>query len=121
MFSCKYNPQWITLALRTITSDHRNLQCIGIDTTGVLATLDYIFIHPREFRDSLREPACQGWLELDRLLVQLWESHSVHVEVYYSENASRSDRVTRRCAEDLLRETRKIGAVEMVYRDPYIR
>ena len=78
--ACGSNPQWVIQALRTIAPDHRNLQWIGIDVTTWLPGSD---LPPPFCLHELGEVAHWGWLELDHLLVQLWESHLIYVKVYH--------------------------------------
>jgi len=63
--------EWITIALQTITSEHRDLQ-------QILIHLPYsLTMFGMDVGRFVGEATCRGWLDLDRLLVQLWESCSV--------------------------------------------
>jgi len=67
--------KWITMALQTITPEHRDLRRISIQ-------VHYAFIYyGMGFREFIGEVACREWLDLDRLLVQLWESRSIRPRV----------------------------------------
>ena len=61
------------MALRTITPEHRDLRHISI-------TVPY---HQDLYNASsvFEEEEYKKWLDLDRLLVQLWESRSIRPEV----------------------------------------
>lgn len=68
---------WIIMALQTVTSQHRHLRQISIDIPWI-----------REFAsDDLAIQAIEDgghgmqWSDLDRLLVQLMESHSIYLVV----------------------------------------
>ena len=73
--------RWMTLALQTITPDHRDFRQISIHV-------------PKPYRPIANPPDLrQGsvynqWMDLDRLLVQLWESRGIRPKVLYeaSEN-----------------------------------
>lgn len=57
---------WITMALETITLRHQDLQQISIDVWGGLV--------------ALTSPDAR-WSDLDRLLLKLWDSHSIRPKV----------------------------------------
>ena len=67
------HPEWVTTALQTITTGHRDLQKISISlvhhSTTVLSSVDA--------REYIEEQHNWHWLELDRLLGRLWVSHSI--------------------------------------------
>ena len=68
---------WITMALQTIVPEHRDFQQITI----------YLPYDPRlsgagaDVRRIAGELIFEQWLELDRILVQLWESHSIRPKI----------------------------------------
>ena len=70
------NPQWITLALQTVTPNHRDIQKIVIHFTSGGGGID--------IRQTIGETGYREWLDLDRVLVQLWESHSTRLEVRHN-------------------------------------
>ena len=78
MFRCNLDPGWITSTLRTITRDHRNLQLVKIDVSDVLFDIDD---DGANIEDFLKRNVHERWLELDLLLAQLCESHSISLEV----------------------------------------
>ena len=79
-FESRRDPQWITMALRTIPYGHRNLQRISIDIS-MLGVLMVGFLDPANFLRVIGETNSSMWLEIDQLLGQLYESHSICLEV----------------------------------------
>ena len=66
---------WITTALQTIPPQHRGLRQISIYVAYYLTTFG------AEVGQFLGEGTLRQWLDLDRLLVQFWESHSIRPRV----------------------------------------
>lgn len=104
MFRCKsLEIGWITATLRTITSQHQDFQqaCLNFCDVCDLAELD---------------PG-MGWPDLDRLLVQVWESRSIRAKLEYTEFQRRAgglmDLVVR-----LLPESMKRGTINLVELEP---
>ena len=63
----------VTAALRTITPSHRDLRQISISAAHISILIEY----RSDTEVRLAEERTLGqWLELDRVLAQLWESHS---------------------------------------------
>ena len=58
--------EWITPALETITSGHRDLQQISVIVDRV-----YVLVNAN---------LGAGWPDLDRLLVRFWESRSIRTK-----------------------------------------
>ena len=72
---------WITTALQTITSNHRDLQHISIK-------VDYYssFVDPSTGADpGQADGGLRQCLDLDRLLIQFWESRSIRLKVIHTE------------------------------------
>ena len=68
--------EWVIRALQTITPEHRDLRQITIrmpwyPLAEVLANI----------RQTVGDTHYRLWLDLDRLLVQLWESRSIRPKV----------------------------------------
>ena len=59
---------WAVLALKTITSKHGDLQQISI-------------FFPFNARDTIDKYTYNQWMDLDRSLVQLWDSHGIRVNI----------------------------------------
>ena len=72
-FSCKLGLEWIVTTLQTITRNHKSFQRISLDTSSTL----YYFI-PANPSGNIND---REWLELDRTLCQLLESHSIRLGV----------------------------------------
>ena len=68
---------WVTTALQTIPPEHRDLQRISICVPRRLALGDY----GPDIIPSLGEDASRQWSDLDRLLVEFWESRSIRPAV----------------------------------------
>ena len=72
--------KWVTMTLRTVTSKHKDLQKIFIhiyhrftpDSSGA------------SIRKVVGETTYREWLDLDRLLVEFWESRSIRPKVKYA-------------------------------------
>jgi hypothetical protein len=98
--SRKFFTTWITKALRTITSEHRNLRLISIYNASIYNSFPH---------SSPNITA--GWLDLDRILVQLWESHTVRTKIHTS---GKEDGEVCEFISGLLPETTKRGIIELV-------
>ena len=116
-FETEQNPQTAVAALRTITSNHRDLQQISISTKYIIPNLELRdIVTPSDWRLSLQH-ANMMWLELDRLLTQLWESHSIRLKVaYYSPTWLDGERA-RSCMGNLVPELMMRGAVDLVEKE----
>ena len=111
------SPQWVAMTLRTITRKHRNLQQISLNARWE----SYIRLidsgnDPTNLRNAIGETLYQGWLELDEVLVQLWESHSVRSEVVYDACREICGRKAGRRVENLLSGAMARGIVHLVER-----
>lgn len=103
------------MTLRTITPNHRNLRQISICITHTLSHVAPHRIHPTYFKLSVSSDAHQQWLELDRLLVQLWESHAIRLRVLYDGSTSTvAQQKMRGCIECFFPETVARGIVDMI-------
>ena len=92
---------WTALALKTLTSKHRNLQRVSI----------YI---PITFTRMLEETRRQ-WMDLDRVLVQLWESNAIRIQVVYF-GRMREEGARERVERLLPKMTeRRIGKLEPLF------
>ena len=105
-FSCvELRVEWIATALRTITPKHQTLRRIFIDIPpgyGVGASI----------RQTLGETNYEQWLDLDRLLIQLWESNLIRPEVRYS-CVLQDEKEVIDGVSDLLPEVTKKGIVNL--------
>ena len=96
--------EWITMTLQTITPKNRGLRHISIRL--LLVYVDTI----------LGETIDGQWLDLDRWLVQFWESRSIRPEVICTMGQDMKD-----CIGRLLPETTKRGIIDLLQREPYLR
>ena len=97
------------MTLQTITPKHRDLRQISIRIPFFL-TVTYTYGDTiSNATPTIGEPFREQWLDLDRLLVQLWESHSIRLRVVY---LTRGD--LRDCIGSLLPEMTKGGLVDLV-------
>jgi hypothetical protein len=114
MLMCILDPSWITLTLRTITRDHKDLKRIAIDASEAVheaVSDDERFIYPL---DVVGDTAYESWLELDDLLAQLWESHSICLEVLYDGSDLADENRVRGWMRYLLPEVVGKGKVKFV-------
>lgn len=93
------------MALKTLTPDHRDLQQISICV-------------------PVGDSACDGrrakkirrrWVDLDRFLVQLWESNTFHTRII--DKTKGEEEGARKRLEVLLPEMTKRGIVELTDQD----
>jgi hypothetical protein len=97
------------MMLETITSKHRDLRQISIH---IPHPLDYTSDLGLIERVEAAKPGMR-WSDLDRLLVHLWESHSIHSKVVCPRSRNKSMRVDD-WARYLLPEIVERGIVEPV-------
>jgi hypothetical protein len=115
-FGCRVNPRSVVATLRTVTDDHRNLQHILLDAFDVLIAPHPNYSDPESFVRAI-EASYREWLELDHLLVGLWQVHSIRVKFKYEVLASIGGKVSRLCVESLLPQLTARGVVELVGRE----
>jgi len=99
---------WITLALRTITPNQRDLRRISIEVPTSLP-------HPRT-KKRIGQEIYGQWLELDHILVQLWESHSIRLRFTRKTWGQKFQNTMEDCLGYLLPEATKIGMIDVVDR-----
>jgi len=68
--------EWISLALRAVTTKHRDLQRISVDLP-----YHFTWLSVGDFKRAIGEEAPEEWLDLDHILVHLWESLSIRTNV----------------------------------------
>ena len=103
--------EWITNALQTVTPDHRDLRQISIHVPSHFTPYGGV---PDERRVA-RDETYGEWLELDRLLVQLWESYSLRPRVTYTvPNEEQRLVCMRDCIGQLLPEITERGIINLV-------
>ena len=109
MIRCRsLSSAWITMTLGTITSEHRDLQRISIYVSRMRKCWhdDTIIQHVRAANPPLR------WLDLDHLLVQLWELYSIRSKVVCARTKEGSRGVAE-WAEFLVPELTKRGILDL--------
>jgi len=97
------------MALKTITSGHRDLQRISIDISYDVT----LIADPTDVRQTVVEEICGEWMELDRLLVHFWESCAIRAKITYKTEEWEKE-VARGYMGSLLPETTARGIVELV-------
>ena len=107
------NVQWVSTTLQTVTADHRNLREVLLYAPclhcGPASTPDHA--NPADITHAIGGAAYRQWLEFDRLLARLWESHSIHLKVLCYK---RQDGTDCRCANILLPEVTRRGMADLV-------
>jgi len=99
---------WVTKALQTITPEHRDLQ-ISICVPEYLA---YVGVDA-DVKKIIGEANFGQWLDLDHLLIQLWESRSIRSKVTRTLLKGRK-RNMRDCIGCLLPEMMRRGMIDLV-------
>ena len=100
--------QWTTGTLKTITSNHGDLQGVSIHVAYGYDT----FGPGADIRQAIGEINYGHWLDLDRLLIQFLESRSIRPKVIYS-HTLRSEEVID-CVSSLLPEATRRGVIDLV-------
>ena len=97
--------KWVAVGLRTITSAHKDLREVSIIIPFLATPIDRYF----------GEGTYRQWTDLDRVLIQLWQSYSVRTKLVYA--ARGGPEAGERVCEfirNLLPETMKGGAIDLV-------
>ena len=100
--------------LRTITLNHRNLNRISVHLSRLLYDLIPDLSDPTNPGRGIGGEIHAEWLEFDRLLVQLWESHSICPRVLYTVPPRVDGERARSIMENLLPETTTRAIVDLV-------
>lgn len=96
----------VTSVLKTITPEHTNLQQISIAVRFYLP-LAHVYLY-------FEEGVYAQWVDLDRVLVQLWYSHSVLTKFTYIARRSDVRGVVQKFIGNLLPEITREGAIGLV-------
>ena len=91
------------MALKTITSEHRDPQQVSIHFPPDFTSIDL------EIRFGEAPASAREWWDLDRFLVQLWESRSIRPKITSNSVLLREAQAVRCCVEYLLPEVTKRG------------
>ena len=101
------NVEWITVALQTITPEHRDLRRISIRVSHCLT----VFEVDADGQRSIGEAISRQWWDLDHRLVQFWDSRSIRPRVVCTRPGGRvGDAETR--IGCLLPEMAKRGVID---------
>ena len=96
---------WAASTLKTITSKHMDLREVSIKGRALSDPTDWP-TNAAAVGDDTRTQ----WVYLERIIIQLWESHSVRTKVkYYSTRREESNELM----SDLLPEATRKGVVEL--------
>lgn len=99
---------WITMELQSLTPKHHDLQQISIELPYNMT----FAVSGANIVQTISDENYGQWLDLDRILVRFWESHSIRpVMKYPRPKPMQSMRV---CIESLLPEATRRGIMEMV-------
>jgi len=105
---------WITTALQTITSEHRYLQKITIHAPYCFSRIDAnVDVSKIVGGTTYRE-----WLDLDRLLAQLWESRSIRTKIRSTAQEIGKKQMSE-CMGYLLPEATERGIIDLVENDGF--
>jgi len=99
------------MALRTITPKHQDLQQVSIHVPFYTALVNT----DANVREVIGEAVRQHWFDVDRLLVQFWESHSIRPSLE-SGVPVREGRDMRSCIGLLMPEVTRRGIIDLVER-----
>ena len=109
---CWSHPGWIIETLQTVTSNHKELKWVtlqAVSRRGLNEGCEGV-------KDAIGETSYRGWLELDQVLAQLCESHSVQLRVAYNLHVDMDGSKERDRMEVLLPEVMARGLVDLVGR-----
>jgi len=104
------------MTLRTVTPSHRNLQEISLYVPDVPYGPTLNYADSANVKRAVGEAIYEQWMELDRLLAQLWESHSIHLTVLYYGKWGKNGEGPGSCVHSLFPETTGRGIADLVRR-----
>ena len=85
MFVCNISGvEWVIMTLRNVIRDRGNIQQILLDLPDIPYSPCLGHVDPASVRDGMGEDMYSRWLELDHLLAELWESHSIRPKITYN-------------------------------------
>ena len=99
---------WVAMALQTLTTKHTDFRKVTILMPLIRSSFILSSIRP-----ILGEKFYNQWMDLDRVLIRLWESNAIHVQVTYC--AEIGGGWSSEYIESLFPEMKKRGLLEMVY------
>jgi hypothetical protein len=111
--------EWITTTLQTITPSHQDLRQISIRVhhpSSVNISVAGVYA---DVKSASGEAAYREWLDLDRLLVRLWESRSVRPKAIVRTTPTMAEWGSRDYVGRVLPEATKGGMIELVESPAY--
>ena len=105
---CWSRPGWILETLQTVTRDHKELKWITIQAVSGRGLNEGC----EGVKDAIGEISYREWLELDQVLAQLCESHSVQLRVAYNLHVDMDGSKERDRMEVLMPEVMARGLVD---------
>ena len=105
-------PGWILETLRTVTRDHKDLEWVTLQAVSGRGLNERC----EGVKDAIGEAAYREWLELDQVLAELCESHSVQLRVAYNLHVDMDGSKERDGMEVLLPEVMARGLADLVGR-----
>ena len=102
------NIDWVITGLRTIMPKHREFQRISI---YVYFGPAFVGIVGTNARQTIGEKKFGRWLDLDHLLIRLWESHSIRARIILS---SKGNQDTSEFMGYLLPEITRRGLIDLI-------
>ena len=102
---------WTAMVLKTLTSEHRNFRKVTIHIPIAISSVG----EPVNVKQSIGEETHGQWMDLDHILIQLWESNAIHTQVIYTTEGEKKE--AREFIGALLPEMTKRGKVEMLEGD----
>lgn len=96
------------MALKTITHKHRDFCVVSIRSYA----LSNYFNRRIDARTVVGDELYEHWMDLDRTLTQLWESHAIYVRIEYL--AGGREKRAHKFVGGLLPEATERGMVELV-------
>ena len=109
----KLNIQWITATLETITPNHRDLQGVPIHVAYKYDTHNA----GANIRQTTGEVIYGYWLDLDRYLIQFWESRSILSKIIYCRTSQGEQGEAIVCVSRLLPEATRRGIIDLAVMD----
>ena len=111
-FAFWLHPRLLLTTLRTVACDHRELEQITLTMLSLRGLND-----PEDITHEVADTTYQEWLELDYILAQLNESHSIRLKVVrYNFRIDPDGSRERRRMNVLLPEAMTRGMVDLVGR-----
>ena len=98
------------MVLQTITPEHRDLSQISIYVSDYVASV----VVNADVKKTIGEALFGQWLDLDRLLVQLWESRSIRPKVIREAVVEGGLWSMKDCIGSLLPEMTKRGMIDLI-------